>query len=40
MSNLYNAVSEHLSGMKIAKSYGTEAHHGDILGRLAEQVRH
>jgi len=30
MSNLYNAVSEHLSGMKIAKSYGTEAHHVDI----------
>jgi ATP-binding cassette, subfamily C, bacterial len=40
MSNLYNAVSEHLCGMKIAKSYGTEAHHVDIFGRLAEQVRH
>ena len=25
MNNLYHAVSEHLSGMKIAKSYGTEA---------------
>jgi ATP-binding cassette subfamily C protein len=40
MSNLYNAVSEHLGGMKIAKSYGTEDHHVDIFGRLAEQVRH
>jgi len=40
MSNLYNAVSEHLGGMKIAKSYGTEDHHVDIFRRLSEQVRH
>jgi ATP-binding cassette subfamily C protein len=40
MKNLYHAVSEHLSGMKLAKSYGTEAHHVDLFGRLAEQVRH
>jgi len=40
MNNLYHAVSEHLSGMKIAKSYGTEAHHIDLFGRLAEEVRH
>jgi len=40
MNNLYHAVSEHLSGMKIAKSYGTEAAHVDLFGRLAEQVRH
>ncbi len=40
MSNLYHAVSEHLSGMKIAKSYGTENHHIHIFGKLAEQVRH
>ena len=39
MSNLYNAVSEHLSGMKIAKSYGTEQRHVDVFGKLAEQVR-
>ena len=32
MNNLYHAVSEHLSGMKIAKSYGTEAHHIDLFG--------
>jgi ATP-binding cassette subfamily C protein len=39
MSNLYNAVSEHLSGMKIAKSYGTEQRHVDVFGKLAKQVR-
>jgi ATP-binding cassette subfamily C protein len=39
MSNLYNAVSEHLGGMKIAKSYGAEQRHVDAFGMLAEQVR-
>jgi ATP-binding cassette subfamily C protein len=39
MNNLYHAIFEHLGGMKIAKSYGTEAHHIDLFGRLAEQVR-
>jgi ATP-binding cassette subfamily C protein len=39
MNNLYHVVSEHLSGMKIAKSYGTEAHHVALFGSLAEQVR-
>jgi len=40
MSGLYNAVSEHLNGMKIAKSYGAEERHIEIFGKLAEQVRH
>ncbi|MEW6375361.1 MAG: ABC transporter ATP-binding protein [Thermodesulfobacteriota bacterium] len=40
MSSLYNAVSEHLGGMKIAKSYGSEDRHAEIFGRLTEQVRH
>jgi ATP-binding cassette subfamily C protein len=39
MSSLYAAVSEHLSGMKIAKSYGVEDRHADIFGKLTEQVR-
>lgn len=39
MSNLYAAVSEHLSGMKIAKSYGVEDHHTDIFGKLTDQIR-
>ena len=40
MSGLYNAISEHLNGMKTAKSYGVEEHHIKIFKRLAEQVRH
>ncbi len=40
MSGLYNAISEHLSGMKIAKSYGVEGRHIEIFGKLTEQVRH
>jgi ATP-binding cassette, subfamily C, bacterial len=40
MSGLYNAISEHLNGMKTAKSYGVEEHHIEIFKRLAEQVRH
>lgn len=39
MEGLYAAVSEHLSGMKIAKSYGVEDRHADIFGKLTEQVR-
>jgi ATP-binding cassette subfamily C protein len=39
MEGLYVAVSEHLSGMKIAKSYGVEDRHADIFGKLTEQVR-
>lgn len=40
MSGLYNAISEHLNGMKTAKSYGVEERHVEVFGRLAEQVRH
>ena len=39
MNRLYNAVSEHLGGMKIAKSYGAEERHVRLFGKLAEQVR-
>jgi ATP-binding cassette, subfamily C, bacterial len=39
MSGLYNAISEHLNGMKTAKSYGVEERHVEIFKRLAEQVR-
>jgi ATP-binding cassette subfamily C protein len=40
MSSLYNAISEHLNGMKTAKSYGVEERHVEIFKGLAEQVRH
>jgi ATP-binding cassette subfamily C protein len=40
MSGLYNAISEHLNGMKTAKSYGVEERHVEIFKGLAEQVRH
>jgi len=40
MSGLYNAISEHLNGMKTAKSYGVEERHVEIFRKLAEQVRH
>ena len=40
MEGLYAAVSEHLSGMKIAKSYGVEDRHAEIFERLTEQVRY
>ena len=40
MSGLYNAISEHLNGMKTAKSYGVEERHVEIFRRLAEQVQH
>jgi ATP-binding cassette subfamily C protein len=40
MNKLYAAVTEHLGGMKIAKSYGAEGRHVEMFGRLTEQVRH
>jgi ATP-binding cassette subfamily C protein len=40
MSGLYNAISEHLNGMKTAKSYGVEERHVEIFRGLAEQVRY
>ncbi len=40
MSSLYAAVTEHLGGMKIAKSYGAEGRHAEMFGRLTERVRH
>lgn len=40
MSSLYAAVSEHVGGMKTAKSYGVEDRHADIFAKLAERVRH
>ena len=40
MEGLYAAVSEHLNGMKIARSYGTEERHAEIFNRLTEQIRH
>jgi len=40
MSSLYAAVSEHLGGIKTAKSYGAEDRHADIFAKLTERVRH
>ena len=40
MNRLYAAVTEHLGGMKIAKSYGAEGRHAEMFGGLTEQVRH
>jgi len=40
MGSLYNAIAEHLNGMKIAKSYGVQERHVEIFRGLAEQVRH
>lgn len=40
MNNLYAAVTEHLGGMKIAKSYGAEDRHAENFRKLNEQVRH
>jgi len=39
MSRLYATVSEHLGGMKIAKSYGAEERHAAIFEKLTEQVQ-
>jgi ATP-binding cassette subfamily C protein len=40
MNILYAAVTEHLGGMKTAKSYGAEDQHAEIFERLTEQVRY
>ena len=40
VKRLYSVVTEHLGGMKMAKSYGTEDHHADIFSSLTTQVRH
>lgn len=37
-NGLYSAAIEHLSGMKIAKSYGAEGRSADIFSRLSERV--
>lgn len=39
MNRLYAAITEHLGGMKTAKSYGAEDRHVDIFARLTERVR-
>ena len=39
MGGMYNAVTEHLAGMKIAKSYGAKERHAEIFGKLTDQVR-
>lgn len=36
---LYASISEHLGGIKTAKSYGAEMRHTEIFGRLSEEVR-
>jgi len=38
MKRLYSAISEHVGGMKTAKSYGAEERHVEIFGRLTEGV--
>lgn len=38
-NSLYAAVTEHLGGMKIAKSYGAEHRHVDLFARLTERVQ-
>ena len=38
MSGLYHSISEHLGGMKIAKSFGAEERHVEIFKRLSERV--
>ncbi|KPL12121.1 ABC transporter ATP-binding protein [candidate division BRC1 bacterium SM23_51] len=38
MKGLYAAVTEHLGGMKTAKSYGAEERHANIFAKLTEQV--
>jgi len=40
MNSLYAAISEHLGGMKTAKSYGAEDRHAAIFAKLSERVRH
>lgn len=38
MGGLYTAVSEHLGGMKLARSYGAEERHADLFARLTGRV--
>jgi len=38
MQRLYAAITEHLSGMKTAKSYGAEQRHAEVFTRLTEGV--
>ena len=40
MASLYAAITEHLGGMKTAKSYGAEGRHAEVFGKLTEEVRH
>jgi len=40
MNRLYAAVTEHLMGMKTAKSHGAEDRHFEIFAKLTEQVRY
>lgn len=38
MNSLYAAVTEHLAGMKMARSYGVEDRHADLFAGLTERV--
>jgi len=40
MQSLYAAITEHLSGMKTAKSYGVEHRHAEVFARLTERVEY
>lgn len=40
VKRLYAAVTDHLGGMKMAKSFGTEDHHAEIFSDLTSQVHH
>ena len=39
VERLFAAVTEHLGGMKLAKSYGNESHHAKIFDGLTSEVR-
>lgn len=39
MSSLHGAVTEHIAGMKTAKSYGAEDRHAEIFAGLTERVQ-
>jgi ATP-binding cassette subfamily C protein len=40
MRGFYAAITEHLAGMKTARSYGAEDRHAESFARLTEQVKH
>jgi ATP-binding cassette subfamily C protein len=40
MQSLYAAITEHLGGMKTAKSYGAEHRHAEVFARLTERVEY